>query len=182
MEEGRSATETIVLGAGCFWCAEAIFQRLEGVLAVTPGYAGGHLANPTYEQVCTGETGHAEVARIAFDPARVSLAEILDLFWRAHDPTTLDRQGPDTGTQYRSVIFTADARQEEIAKASRRAAQARFADPVVTAIAPLPNFYPAEEYHRNYFNRNGGQPYCRLVIAPKLGKLGLGANPPRAGE
>lgn len=175
-------TEVAVLGAGCFWCVEAVFQRIDGVVSVLPGYAGGHVANPTYEQVCTGKTGHAEVARVEFDPARVSFARILDVFWRAHDPTTLNRQGADTGTQYRSAIFTADEQQQRIAEESRRLAQAAFAAPIVTEIAPLRAFYPAEDYHRDYFNRNRNAPYCQAVIAPKLQKLGLDKPPRDAGR
>lgn len=172
-EPSPSRVETAVLGAGCFWCVEAVFQRIDGVVSVTPGYAGGDVADPTYEQVCTGTTGHAEVARIEFDPARVSFARILDVFWRAHDPTTLNRQGADTGTQYRSAIFTAGDEQAREAEESRRRAQAEFDAPIVTEIAPLKAFYPAEDYHRDYFERNRGAPYCQFVIAPKLKKLGL---------
>jgi peptide-methionine (S)-S-oxide reductase len=178
METNSGATASIVLGAGCFWCVEAVFQRIDGVVSVMPGYAGGHVAEPTYKQVCTGETGHAEVARVVFDPARVSLARILEVFWHAHDPTTLNRQGADAGTQYRSAIFWADDAQRKAAEESKRAAQAQFADPIVTEIAPLTAFYPAEDYHRDYYNRNKGQPYCQFVIAPKLKKLGLDAKPP----
>jgi peptide-methionine (S)-S-oxide reductase len=165
--------EAAVLGAGCFWCVEAVFQRIDGVVSVMPGYAGGGVADPTYEQVCTGTTGHAEVARIEFDPARVSFARILDVFWRSHDPTTLNRQGADTGTQYRSAIFTAGAEQAREAEESKRRAQAQFDATIVTEIAPLKAFYPAEDYHRDYFDRNRGAPYCQFVIAPKLKKLGL---------
>lgn len=172
-EPSAGRVETAVLGAGCFWCVEAVFQRIDGVLSVMPGYAGGDVADPTYEQVCAGTTGHAEVARIEFDPARVSFARILDVFWRAHDPTTLNRQGADSGTQYRSAIFTAGAEQAREADESRRRAQADFDAPIVTQIAPLKAFYPAEDYHRDYFERNRGAPYCQFVIAPKLKKLGL---------
>ncbi len=177
MEAGKPATESIVLGAGCFWCVEAVFQRIDGVVSVMPGYAGGHVANPTYKQVCTGGTGHAEVARVEFDPARVPLTRIFEVFWHAHDPTTLNRQGADTGTQYRSAIFCANDGQRQAAEASKRAAQAGFADPIVTEIVPLSMFYPAEDYHRDYYNQNRGQPYCQYVIAPKLKKLRLDGKP-----
>ena len=174
-------TETAVLGAGCFWCVEAIFLRIDGVISVMPGYAGGRTVDPTYEQVCTGTTGHAEVARIEFDPARVSYARILDTFWRCHDPTTLNRQGADSGTQYRSAIFYADDAQKRTAEASRAAAQAAFDKPIVTEIVALTKFYPAEDYHRQYYERNKGAGYCQYVIAPKLQKLGLADKAPVAG-
>jgi peptide-methionine (S)-S-oxide reductase len=170
-----------VLGAGCFWCVEAIFLRLDGVISVLPGYAGGHTTNPSYKQVCTGETGHAEVTRIEFDPARVSYAQILDAFWRSHDPTTLNRQGADSGTQYRSAIFYADDAQKRAAEASRAAAQAAFDQPIVTEIVPLAKFYPAEDYHRQYYERNKNDGYCQYVIAPKLKKLGLADKAPATG-
>lgn len=169
-EEGR---EVAVLGAGCFWCVEAVFQRLDGVVSVMPGYAGGDKPNPTYEEVCGGRTGHAEVARVEFDPERISYQRLLDVFWRAHDPTTLNRQGADVGTQYRSAIFYADGAQRAAAEASKQAAQSEFGGHIVTEIVPLDAFYPAEDYHRDYYNRNRQAPYCRAVIAPKLRKLGL---------
>lgn len=172
--------ETAVLGAGCFWCVEAIFSRLDGVISVRPGYAGGHVANPTYQQVSTGKTGHAEVARIEFDPSRVSYDRILATFWRSHDPTSLDRQGDDRGTQYRSVIFTISAAQQAEAEASKRAAQADFKEPIVTEIVPLTTFYPAEDYHRQYYETHRDAPYCQYVIAPKLKKLGLADKAPVA--
>lgn len=178
----KHGTEVAVLGAGCFWCVEAIFMRIDGVISVMPGYAGGHTVNPTYKQVCTGETGHAEVARIEFDPARVSYSQILDTFWHSHDPTTLNRQGADHGTQYRSVIFYADAAQQQAAEASKRAAQADFKDPIVTEIVPLTKFYPAEDYHRQYYENNKNAPYCQYVIAPKLKKLGLEDKAPVTGR
>jgi peptide-methionine (S)-S-oxide reductase len=164
-----------VLGAGCFWCVEAIFQRIPGVVSVEPGYAGGHVANPTYKQVCAGTTGHAEVTRIEFDPSQVSYAELLDVFWRAHDPTTLNRQGADVGTQYRSVVFYLGEEQKRIAEESKRSAQAsgKFASPIVTAVEPLAAFYQAEDYHRDYYEQNRNAPYCQIVIRPKLEKLGL---------
>ncbi len=177
----QRASETAVLGAGCFWCVEAVFLRIDGVISVMPGYAGGHTADPTYEQVCTGKTGHAEVARIVFDPARVSYARILDTFWRAHDPTTLNRQGADSGTQYRSAIFCADDAQKRAAEASRAAAQAAFDRPIVTEIVMLAKFHPAEDYHRQYYERNRSAGYCQFVIAPKLEKLGLADKAPVAG-
>jgi peptide-methionine (S)-S-oxide reductase len=175
-------TESAVLGAGCFWCVEAIFLRIDGVISVMPGFAGGHTASPSYEQVCTGGTGHAEVARIEFDPARISYAQILDTFWHSHDPTTLNRQGADTGTQYRSAIFYADDAQRRTAETSRAAAQAAFDRPIVTEIVPLAKFYPAEDYHRQYYERNRNAGYCQFVIAPKLKKLGLADKAPVAGK
>ena len=167
--------ELATFGAGCFWCVEAVFQRIDGVSKVVPGYAGGETKSPTYEQVCSGETGHAEVAQITFDPAIVSFERLLEVFWKAHDPTTLDRQGADVGTQYRSVIFHHDEAQKAAAEESKRAADASgaFADPIVTEISPLTEFYPAEEYHRDYFARNPNATYCRFVIKPKLDKLEL---------
>lgn len=167
------ATEpaTAVLGGGCFWCVEAVYQSLPGVLSVTSGYAGGSTENPSYEQVTSGRTGHAEVVRIAFDPEQVTYEQILDLFWKAHDPTTLNRQGADVGTQYRSIILTADEGQRAVAEASKQAAQAGFAAPIVTEIVPLSQFYPAEEYHQDFYRNNPTHPYNRAVIRPKLEKL-----------
>lgn len=164
-------SEFAVLGGGCFWCMEAVFQRIPGVKAITSGYAGGHVANPTYEQVCTGETGHAEVTRIEFDPQKISYAKLLDYYWDAHDPTTLNRQGADTGTQYRSVILYADDAQKAAAEKSKAEAQKRFHNPIVTEIVPLKEFYPAERYHQNYYNDNPDQGYCRVVIRPKVEKI-----------
>ena len=163
--------ETAVLGAGCFWCTEAVFQRLEGVISVTPGYAGGAKQNPTYEEVCTGGTGHAEVAKLVFDPAIVTYERILDTFWISHDPTTLNRQGADVGTQYRSVIFCLDEGQRAAAEQSKARAQKMFTDPIVTAIELLTGFYPAEDYHHKYYSKNPNAPYCRIVIKPKIDKL-----------
>ena len=161
-------------GGGCFWCLEAVFQSLPGITKITSGFAGGTTPNPTYDQVCTGRTGHAEVIQITYDPAKVSYSQLLDLFWRAHDPTTLNRQGADTGTQYRSIILTSTPEQAAVAEVSRKKAQAQFADPIVTEIKPLVAFYPAENYHQNYYNENKEKnPYCQVVIAPKLRKLGL---------
>ena len=163
--------ETATLGGGCFWCMEAVYERLPGVLSVASGYAGGHTENPTYHQVCGGDTGHAEVTQITFDPAKISFAQLLDVFWQAHDPTTLNRQGADVGTQYRSVIFYHDEKQKLVAEKSKLAAQENFSHPIVTEIVPLKKFYQAEDYHQGYFDANGHEPYCRAVIAPKLEKL-----------
>lgn len=165
--------EKATLGAGCFWCVEAVFQRIDGVTSVLPGYAGGQKENPTYKEVTTGKTGHAEVAQITFDPAKVGYERILDIFWQAHDPTTLNRQGADVGTQYRSVIFYHDEKQKAAAEKSKKEAQKDFNDPIVTEIQPLTKFYEAEDYHKNYYNDNKFQPYCQFVIKPKLKKLKL---------
>lgn len=166
-----SAIQTLTLGGGCFWCIEALYETIDGVTATVSGYAGGHVKNPSYKAVCTGTTGHAEVVQISFDPSKVTLEELLDFFWEAHDPTTQNRQGADVGTQYRSAIFYADEAQKEAALASREKAQKAFADPIVTEIEPLEVFYPAEDYHQDYYANNAAQPYCRFVIAPKLKKL-----------
>lgn len=166
-------SEKAIFGAGCFWCTEAVFARQDGVLSVIPGYAGGTTANPTYEQVCTGKTGHAEVAEITFDPSKISFATILDLFWKSHDPTTLNRQGADVGTQYRSAIFFLNEEQKSVAEKSKASAQTMYADAIVTQIAPLTNFYGAEDYHRKYYDNNSSAPYCMFVIKPKLEKLHL---------
>jgi peptide-methionine (S)-S-oxide reductase len=163
--------EKATFGAGCFWCVEAVFERLDGVQSVVAGYAGGTKANPTYEEVCTGTTGHAEVAQITFDPAKVSYEKLLDLFWKAHDPTTLNRQGADVGTQYRSVIFYHDERQRLAAEKSKAEAAKHFSEPIVTEIKPLDKFYEAENYHQDYFRNHPDAPYCRFVIKPKLEKL-----------
>lgn len=161
------------LGGGCFWCVEVIYERTDGILDVVSGYAGGKVPNPSYKEISTGKTGHAEVIQITYDPAVISYEEILDLFWRAHDPTTLNRQGADVGTQYRSVIFYHSPEQEKIARASKAQAQASFQDPIVTEISALPEFYKAEGYHQDYYELNPNQPYCSFVIRPKLKKLGL---------
>jgi peptide-methionine (S)-S-oxide reductase len=166
-----AATERITFGGGCFWCIEAVFQRLKGVKTVASGYAGGAVDNPTYKQVCTGETGHAEVVQLEFNPAEVTFDTLLKVFWAAHDPTTLNRQGADAGTQYRSVIFYENEAQKAAAEKSKAAAQPEFKDPIVTQIAPMPKFYKAEDYHQNYFNENSNAGYCRVVIRPKLQKL-----------
>lgn len=164
--------DTAVFGAGCFWCVEAIFQRLKGVQFVESGYAGGTVENPTYQQVCAGYTGHAEVARITYDPSVISFEELLEVFWTTHDPTTLNRQGADIGTQYRSVIFYQNDEQKEIAERSKNEVGAKlWDDPVVTEISPLTNFYKAEDYHQNYYNENPNQGYCMAVINPKVSKF-----------
>ena len=168
------ASATAVFGGGCFWCMEAVFQNLPGITKITSGFAGGTTPNPTYDQVCTGRTGHAEVLQITYDPAKVTYNQLLDLFWRAHDPTTLNWQGADSGTQYRSIILTSSPEQASEAEASKKKAAAQFPDPIVTEIKPLTAFYPAEKYHQNYYNENKNvNPYCQIVIAPKLKKLGL---------
>ncbi len=163
--------EQAVFGGGCFWCIEAVFERLSGVVSVEAGYAGGTKPDPTYEEVCTGRTGHAEVARITFDPKKISYEKLLEVFWEAHDPTTLNRQGPDAGTQYRSVIFYLDQRQKLAAEQSMRAAQKNFSDPIVTELQPLKAFYKAENYHQDYYRKNPNAPYCRFVIKPKLDSI-----------
>ncbi|GAB6084669.1 peptide-methionine (S)-S-oxide reductase MsrA [Desulfuromonas carbonis] len=165
--------DSVTLGGGCFWCIEAVFGRLQGVVQVVSGYAGGTRENPDYEEVCSGSTGHAEVVQVHFDPALISLAELLEVFWRVHDPTTRNRQGGDIGSQYRSIILYRDEEQRRVAEASRDAAQASglWPDPIVTEIVPLEAFYPAEGYHQDYYRINSFQPYCRMVISPKLQKL-----------
>ena len=166
-------SEIATLGGGCFWCVEAVFQRINGVVSVKPGYAGGIIKNPTYKQICTGNTGYAEVAKVEFDPSEITYAQILNVFWQSHDPTTLNRQGNDVGTQYRSVIFFHNESQEKIAKKSKMDAdESGFWDnEIVTEITPLNNYYDAEDYHDNYYNDNPNQPYCLFVIKPKLDKL-----------
>ncbi len=167
------ATERATLGGGCFWCLEAVYQRIEGVVSVVSGYAGGTVANPTYEQVCSGQTGHAEVVQIEYDPQVISYPQILQIFWQAHDPTTPNRQGADVGPQYRSIILTHNEAQQRQALDSRKEAAGRFRSPIVTEIRPLEAFYPAEDYHRDYFDNHPNAPYCRVVIHPKLKKMGL---------
>ena len=164
-------TEIATFGGGCFWCMEAVYERLPGVIAVTSGFAGGHTENPTYHEVCTGTTGHAEVTRIEFDPAKISYAKLLEVFWQAHDPTTLNRQGADEGTQYRSIILYHDEKQKLLAEKSKLAAQADYLKPIVTEIVPFKKFYPAEDYHQGYYDANSNAPYCQAVISPKLRKL-----------
>ncbi|MDX1646004.1 MAG: peptide-methionine (S)-S-oxide reductase MsrA [Longimicrobiales bacterium] len=168
-----AGTEKATLGGGCFWCLEAVFELVDGVSRVKSGYAGGHVADPTYRQVCTGTTGHAEVVQVEFDPDVVSYAELLEIFFGIHDPTTVDRQGNDVGSQYRSVIFTHSERQEETARMIRAALEREgpWKDPIVTEIGPLDTFYPAEDDHDEYFRRNTSQPYCQVVVAPKVAKF-----------
>jgi len=163
--------ETATFGGGCFWCTEALFQMVPGVISVANGYAGGTTDNPTYKQVCTGETGHAEVIQVEFDPKVVSYEKLLDTFWEAHDPTTLNSQGPDHGTQYRSIILYANDAQKIAAEKSKARAQKQFRSPIVTEIVPLKKFFKAEDYHQDYFRLNPNQPYCRYVIQPKVEKF-----------
>jgi peptide-methionine (S)-S-oxide reductase len=166
-------SETITLGNGCFWCTEAVFQQVEGVIKVTSGYSGGHVDNPTYEQVCEKNTGHAEVLQVEFDSTRITVDELLEIFWQTHDPTTLNRQGNDVGPQYRSVVFYHNEHQKERAEFFKKQldASGAFAGPIVTAIEPFKNFFAAENYHQDYYKRNGNQPYCYFVIRPKLEKF-----------
>ena len=166
-------TETITFGAGCFWCVEAVFQQVEGVHKVVSGYTGGTTVNPNYRDVCTGTTGHAEVVQIEFDPNTISFKELLEIFWHTHDPTTLNKQGNDVGTQYRSAVFYHSETQREIAEESKKEIDnsGTWNDPIVTEITEIDVFYPAEDYHQNYFELNPGQPYCQFVIHPKLKKF-----------
>lgn len=169
-----AGAETATLGAGCFWCIEAAYKQLDGVISATSGYMGGHVKNPTYEQVCAKDTGHAEVVQLVFDPKKISYAKILDWFWQLHDPTTLNRQGNDTGPQYRSAIFHHSDAQKSAAEASKKAAQANFPSPIVTEITKASDFWPAENYHQDYYFQNKSRnPYCQVVIEPKLKKLKL---------
>lgn len=163
--------ETVVLGGGCFWCLEAVFQHVIGVSSVTSGYAGGTTPSPTYDSVCTGTTGHAEVVEVMFDPSEITLEDILDIFWAIHDPTTKNRQGSDSGTQYRSLILTTTRQQQKTVVDSIKRAQAMFDAPIVTEVASLETFYPAEAVHTDFYRRNSESPYCRIVIDPKLQKL-----------
>ncbi len=165
--------EVATLGAGCFWCSEAIFQRLEGVVKVESGYSGGTVKNPTYEEVCTGRTGHAEVIQVTFDPKIISFKELLDVFWKTHDPTTLNRQGNDRGTQYRSAVFYHSEEQKKIAEEYKKELEAAkvWDDPIVTEITRFDAFYKAENYHQDYYNQNSYQPYCMVIINPKLNKF-----------
>jgi peptide-methionine (S)-S-oxide reductase len=164
---------TATLAGGCFWCTEAIFQKLLGIQSVIPGYAGGSAENPTYEQVSKGGTGHAEAIQIVFDSAEITFDKILDIFWHTHDPTTLNRQGNDIGSQYRSMVFYHDLNQKQIAENMKLSLDQKkeFVDPIVTEIVPFTNFYKAEDYHQNYYTRNKNQPYCSLVISPKINYL-----------
>ncbi|MEZ6131693.1 MAG: peptide-methionine (S)-S-oxide reductase MsrA [Planctomycetaceae bacterium] len=166
-------TRTATLAAGCFWCTEAVFDRLKGVSKVESGYTGGRIPNPSYKQVCTGTTGHAEGIRIVYDPAVITYDQLLDVFFHTHDPTTLNRQGADVGTQYRSAIFFHDEEQKAAAKAmiEKLNASGEFDDPIVTTLEELKTWYPAEDYHQQYFELNGGQPYCRAVVGPKVAKF-----------
>jgi peptide-methionine (S)-S-oxide reductase len=165
--------ETATFGSGCFWCTEAVFQRLKGVESVMSGYSGGFVENPSYEEVCTGTTGHAEATQVKYDPAQISFEELLEVFWKTHDPTTLNQQGNDFGPQYRSAIFYHNDEQRRLAEEYKKKLDAaRIWDkPIVTEITPFTNFYPAENYHQDYFNRNPNQPYCAYIIRPKLKKL-----------
>jgi len=160
-------------GAGCFWGVEYVYRRVPGVLEVKAGYSGGHTQNPTYEQVCSHTTGHAEVVQVIFDPDRVTYDQLLEVFWAMHDPTQVDRQGPDIGDQYRSVIFAHTDEQRQAAEASRERAQTRFQAPIATKIEPLQEFYPAEDYHQRYYEKTGHEPYCHVVPTRVLEDLGL---------
>lgn len=171
--DAQIKTEKATFGMGCFWCSEALFDRLDGVSAVRSGYEGGKIANPSYEDVCSGTTGHAEVIEVTYSPSKISFEELLEVFWKSHDPTTLNRQGADVGTQYRSVVFYHTPQQKEIAekyKAELNQTLA-FGKPVVTEISKAQTFYVAESYHQNYYTKNSNQPYCRMVVQPKLLKL-----------
>ncbi|MEO6883033.1 MAG: peptide-methionine (S)-S-oxide reductase MsrA [Bacteroidia bacterium] len=165
--------DTVTFGEGCFWCTEALFQELQGVVSVTSGYSGGTVANPSYEQVCTGLTGHAEVCQIVFDTTKISFVQLLQAFWKTHDPTTLNRAGNDVGTQYRSVIFYHNLRQKELAEEYKKQlnTSGAWTNPVVTEIVPYKIFYKAENYHQDYYRLNGHEPYCQYVIAPKMEKF-----------
>ena len=165
--------EKATFGSGCFWCTEAIFEELKGVRSVVSGYAGGHVINPTYEEICTGTTGHAEVTQIMFDPSIISYDELLEVFWKTHDPTTLNRQGNDVGPQYRSAIFYHNDEQKQLAEKykSELDKSGAWDNPIVTEISPLTNYFPAEEYHQDYYANNPNQGYCAFVIAPKLEKF-----------
>lgn len=172
-EEEKASLEIATFGAGCFWCVEAVFENLDGVKSVESGYMGGETKNPTYREVSAGTTGHAEVTRIYFDPAAISYETLLDWLWRSHNPTTLNRQGADVGTQYRSAIFYHSEAQRKAAESSKAAAQPMFDDPIVTEITPASEFYIAEDYHQDYYRLNKTAPYCQMVIRPKLKKLDL---------
>lgn len=171
--ENNSNTKTAIFGAGCFWCVEAIYQRVTGVKDIESGYAGGHVQDPTYRQVTSGKTGHAEVIKLEYDPSVISFEELLEVFWHTHNPTTLNRQGADVGTQYRSAIFYLNEEQKEVAEKSLKKTDTSnlWEDPIVTEITPLSNYSTAEDYHQNYFNNNSNAGYCSIVIAPKLAKF-----------
>jgi peptide-methionine (S)-S-oxide reductase len=171
MNNATNKTELATLGGGCFWCTEALFQMLPGVKSVASGYAGGTKENPTYKEVCTGLTGHAEVIQIEYDPSVVTYEKIIETFWDAHDPTTLNRQGHDAGTQYRSIILYRTPAEKAIAEKSKADAQKKFSDPIVTEIVPLKIFYKAEGYHQDFYRSNPNQPYCRAIIRPKVEKF-----------
>jgi peptide-methionine (S)-S-oxide reductase len=168
-----SNIDTVTFGAGCFWCVEAIFQRLNGVISVKSGYSGGGVKNPSYREVCGGNTGHAEVCQVVYDKNKISFDELLEVFWKTHDPTTMNRQGNDVGTQYRSAVFYHTEEQKQLAEKYKKALNdaKAYPDPVITEITPFTNFYPAEDYHQDYFNLNGSEPYCKFVIQPKVDKL-----------
>jgi peptide-methionine (S)-S-oxide reductase len=171
--KSMDSLEVATLGAGCFWCVEAIFQDIKGVKKVESGYSGGSIKNPSYKEVCNGTTGHAEVVQVTFDPKQVSFSSILEVFFSTHDPTTLNRQGADVGTQYRSAIFYHSEEQKKVAEIAKEAAQASgdWSNPIVTEITAYSNFYKAEDYHQDYYNQNGTQPYCQIVITPKIDKF-----------
>jgi peptide-methionine (S)-S-oxide reductase len=173
MPTASSPLQQATFGGGCFWCTEAVFKDLRGVKSVVSGYSGGHVANPSYEQVCGGQTGHAEVVQVTFDPSEISYSELLDVFWKTHDPTTPNRQGHDVGTQYRSAVFYHDESQRRTAeeKKEQLGRSGVFRGPIVTEIAPIGKFFPAEDYHQNYFEQNPGQGYCAAVIRPKVDKF-----------
>lgn len=171
MKAADNTIELATVGGGCFWCVEAVYQTVPGIQSVISGYAGGAVPNPTYEQVCSGRTGHAEVVQIAFDPEKISYEKVVDLFWDAHDPTTLNRQGSDTGTQYRSIILYADDTQKAAAEKSKAAAQSEFKSPIVTEIVPLTTFYPAEKYYQDFYENNPAHPYNQAVTRPKVEKF-----------
>jgi peptide-methionine (S)-S-oxide reductase len=171
MNEATNKTEIATLGGGCFWCLEALYQMVPGVKSVASGFAGGTKANPTYKEVCHGDTGHAEVVQIEYDPKAVTYEKLLETFWEVHDPTTLNRQGADEGTQYRSIILYSNPAQQAAAEKSKAEAQKQFSKPIVTEIVPLAKFYKAEDYHQDYYRQNSNQPYCRLVIRPKVEKF-----------
>ena len=169
----NTTTDTATFGAGCFWCVEAVFQEMKGVIKVTSGYSGGTIKNPGYKEVCTGMTGHAEVCQIIYNPKEVTFKELLEAFWQTHDPTTINRQGNDVGTQYRSVIFYHNEEQKQLAEKYKDELNksGAFEKPIITAIEPITNFYAAEDYHQNYYNQNGDAPYCQYIIKPKVDKF-----------
>lgn len=173
MTEAKTTIDTATFGAGCFWCVEAVFQRLNGVISVKSGYSGGTIKNPSYKEVCTGTTGHAEVCQIVFDNSKISFDELLEVFWKTHDPTTLNAQGGDIGTQYRSAIFYHNENQKNISQKYKEEINksGAYLNPIVTEITAFTNFYPAEDYHSNYYNLNGQEGYCRMVIQPKVEKF-----------